>query len=97
MYVLNRSKCEAYLGTEKTEARIKAVLQSAPHVPYFTAPKLDGLLGNKTSFETKFERAWDEAKDDPWLVFHSSGTTGELSYSDRVDYIITLLTLCYLL
>lgn len=78
-HILNKTECEVYLGTEDVVDAIKAVLSSAPRVQYIAAPKLDDLFQDTEPIEVEFGRSWDEAKDDPWLVFHSSGTTGELS------------------
>lgn len=83
-HILNETECEVYLGTEDVADAIKAVLPYAPRVQYIAAPNLDNLFQDTEPIEMEFGRSWDEAKDDPWLVFHSSGTTGELSHPHRL-------------
>ena len=41
------------------------------------AIKLEELLQPLTAEPIKYTKSWEEGKDDPWLVFHTSGTTGE--------------------
>lgn len=83
-HILNETECEVYLGTEDVADAIKAVLPYAPRVQYIAAPNLDNLFQDTEPIEMEFDRSWDEARDDPWLVFHSSGTTGELSHPHRL-------------
>lgn len=57
------------------------MLHYAPQTQYVTLPNLDDLFQDTESTEINFNHSWDEAKDDPWLVFYISGTTGKLGPS----------------
>lgn len=39
-------------------------------------PELAEFLDSTPAKLVPFTKTWEEAKDDPWLVFHTSGTTG---------------------
>ncbi|KAJ5799260.1 uncharacterized protein N7518_001328 [Penicillium psychrosexuale] len=74
-YVLQKAECEVYLSTEHVAKDIKAALEHAPEIQYMAAPSLDDLFRDKEPIAIEYTKPWDDAKDDPWLVFHSSGTT----------------------
>ena len=39
-------------------------------------PELSQLLWQDIQVPFQYNKVWSEAKDDPWLIFHTSGTTG---------------------
>ena len=50
-------------------------------IPYsmdsFDFPELDQFLKDDEATQFFYKKSWEEGKDDPWLVFHTSGTTGK--------------------
>jgi len=78
-YVLQKANCEVYLSTKHVVKDIKTALQYAPEIQYMVAPRLSELFRDTEPIAIEYTKLWDDAKDDPWLVFHSSGTTGEPS------------------
>ena len=76
-HVLRKAECEVYLSTKHVANDIKAALEHAPEIQYMDAPRLDDLFRDTEPIAIEYTKPWDDAKDDPWLVFHSSGTTGE--------------------
>jgi acyl-CoA synthetase (AMP-forming)/AMP-acid ligase II len=45
-------------------------------LPLFQAPEIPELLAEGEVRQYKFTKTWDEAKDDPVMVLHTSGSTG---------------------
>lgn len=41
------------------------------------APPLEEWITEKPAKPYAFDTPWNEAADDPWLIFHTSGTTGK--------------------
>lgn len=41
-----------------------------------TVPEIDEFMKETEAPIYTYTKAWEEGKDDPWLVFHTSGTTG---------------------
>lgn len=52
------------------------ILEDAPHIQQIAAPELDSLLQETPAEPFVYPRSWGEGKKDPWLVAHTSGTTG---------------------
>ncbi|CAI7665550.1 unnamed protein product [Penicillium pancosmium] len=74
--ILNAKNCGLYLRTPAMAEPIAAVLKEAPHVQVITVPDLSVFLNEDTAPKYTYSKSWEEAKDDPWVVFHTSGTTG---------------------
>ncbi|KAE8133478.1 hypothetical protein BDV38DRAFT_274310 [Aspergillus pseudotamarii] len=55
--------------------QVDAILREAPHVQAVGVPELDEFLREDEAVPYNYDKTWDEGKDDPWLVFHTSGTT----------------------
>lgn len=55
---------------------VATVLQEAPHLQAITVPGIDVFMNEATAPTYTYPLSWEEGKDDPWLVFHTSGTTG---------------------
>lgn len=49
---------------------------------------LEELLTEHQVTTVPFDKTWDEAESEPWLVFHTSGTTGLLFSPDRKGALI---------
>lgn len=59
---------------------VDAMLQDAPHVKAITAPELEEIMQETEETPYNYPKSWDDGADDPWLVFHTSGTTGLLIF-----------------
>ncbi|KAJ5715912.1 uncharacterized protein N7483_013093 [Penicillium malachiteum] len=49
---------------------------SASHIQTITVPPLEQFLNETEATSVNYSKTWEEEQDDPWLVFHTSGTTG---------------------
>lgn len=74
--ILEHTNCTVYLRAASMTAFVDSVLSEAPHVQTVTAPDLEQIMQEAEAPPYVYSKTWDEAKDDPWLVFHTSGTTG---------------------
>ena len=78
-HILEESSCRAYLCGSELKERVSEVLGlvKASDVLELKVPELSELFSNKDAPSFPFTKTWDEAADNPWLIFHTSGTTGE--------------------
>ncbi|MCJ1312470.1 hypothetical protein MMC25_006144 [Agyrium rufum] len=70
----------AYVGT--TNLRYPILAMAAGEVQKVASPELEGLLRDEPAEPFVYRKSWKEGKDDPWLVFHTSGTTGNSTAND---------------
>lgn len=56
---------------------VDEIVQRDLNIRIVVAPELEELLQDKQSKPFVYQKSWKEGKDDPWLVFHTSGTTGK--------------------
>ena len=75
--ILSLQNCKLYLRPESTASAVDKILQNQPSVRTITAPGLDDLFKNIPAQSVKYQKSWEDGKDDPWLIFHTSGTTGQ--------------------
>ena len=77
LHILNSINCKLYLRPASAAAAITdEIVKRQPSIQAIEAPDLDELLRDDPAEPVVYEKSWTEARDDPWLVFHSSGTTG---------------------
>ena len=76
LQILEKKGCAIYLRPEEMTESVGGVLKGAPHVHPITVPALDHFLNETEASPVNYPKSWAEGKDDPWLVFHTSGTTG---------------------
>ena len=62
------------------KARVEELKQSKADLQAFEVPSLDELI-TASSKHYPYTKTWREARTDPILVAHSSGSTGENSAS----------------
>lgn len=74
--ILEAKRCTLYLRPSSLEKQVGAVLKDAPHIQAMTVPEIDEFMKETEAPIYTYTKAWEEGKDDPWLVFHTSGTTG---------------------
>ncbi|KAL8898242.1 MAG: hypothetical protein Q9207_006806 [Kuettlingeria erythrocarpa] len=76
VHLLKSTECRAYVCSRSVEDQAKLVTQGFQELPVILAPELQDLLQDDTSPSYAYTKSWDEAKNDPWIIFHTSGTTG---------------------
>lgn len=74
--MLSKTSCSLVVRTDSMEAVVDDLVKRGLHLQAIEAPELDSLLTTTTVDAINYQKSWDQAKDDPWIVFHTSGTTG---------------------
>lgn len=59
--------------------RVDTILRDAPHIQAIAAPELGDIMQETEATPYNYPKSWGDGVDDPWLVFHTSGTTGRLT------------------
>ncbi|KAH8726600.1 AMP-binding enzyme [Phaeosphaeriaceae sp. PMI808] len=86
-HLLASSNCKFMLHTAQENDQVKVMLQGSPHIQPMVVPDLDAWLNAPPTAPYPYPKSWPEGKDDPWLIFHTSGTTGFpklISYTNRM-------------
>ena len=74
-YLLDKTKCKAFIYASLSPS-IQNILDERPHIRGIVAPTLLDWIKDEPAVPYGFKKSWDEAADDPWIIFHTSGTTG---------------------
>lgn len=74
--IFEKKGCKLYLRPEETAESVTQILKSAPHIQTVTFPPLDDFFNETEASPVYYPKTWEQGKDDPWMVFHTSGTTG---------------------
>ena len=75
--ILNEKNCKVYLRSANTGAFVDSVTQTASGIMTAIVPELNQLFQDAEPEPVSYSKSWDEDMDDPWFVFHTSGTTGK--------------------
>ncbi|KAF2705779.1 putative AMP-binding enzyme [Pleomassaria siparia CBS 279.74] len=77
-HLIRASECKTFLHGEQNAAVVHQVLSKSSGIeaPALQVPPLSDWLFNEHLASFHFEKSPDDAKNDPWLIFHTSGTTG---------------------
>ncbi|KAJ5668962.1 hypothetical protein N7462_010032 [Penicillium macrosclerotiorum] len=74
--IFEKTGCTLYLRPQESAASVAEILKDAPHIHTITVPALGEFFNEIEAIPVNYSKSWEEGKDDPWLVFHTSGTTG---------------------
>ncbi|KUJ12950.1 putative AMP-binding enzyme [Mollisia scopiformis] len=86
-YLLDKTECTAFIYAETSRHSIQSILDEQPHLRAIVAPPLLEWMTEAQAEPYGFDKSWDEAADDPWIIFHTSGTTGlpkPIIYTNRM-------------
>ncbi|KAF2202541.1 putative AMP-binding enzyme [Delitschia confertaspora ATCC 74209] len=78
-HLLNESGCRSFLygGGAPFRAVAESVISESENgIGLVKVPELKEILEAESVTPVPFTRTWEEAKDEPWMIFHTSGTTG---------------------
>ena len=74
--ILSLKGCAVYLTADKTGDDVQELKRREPNIQFVQAPKLDKFLNENPAHAVEYQKSWENGKDNPWLIFHTSGTTG---------------------
>ena len=75
--ILSLKNCKVYVRSQSMSTVVDEIIRREPSVRPIDAPELHELLCDTSAEPVLYEKSWDDGRDDPWLVFHTSGTTGQ--------------------
>lgn len=75
-YLLDQTKCTAFIFAQTSRVSVEKILSTRPLVNGVVAPSLHEWITDKEATLYPYDRTWEESKKDPWIIFHTSGTTG---------------------
>lgn len=77
-HLLKISGCKSYLYAAPLKPMVEEVYSfvgtDGPILKQI--PDVSALLDTTKAATVAYTKSWDEASKDPWLIFHTSGTTG---------------------
>ncbi|MCJ1388063.1 hypothetical protein MMC18_000907 [Xylographa bjoerkii] len=76
MHLLSVTNCTTYLHAATLEPLIHSICDKHPHVQPLKIPELHEWLFQNEGRPFPYHKTWEQAKLDPWIIFHTSGTTG---------------------
>ncbi|KAL9053698.1 MAG: hypothetical protein Q9206_003833 [Seirophora lacunosa] len=76
VHLLEKTNCGAFICSQSLEAQANLVTQACQGIPVIPAPELHHLLREDIAPSYAYTKSWEEAMKDPWIIFHTSGTTG---------------------
>lgn len=56
---------------------IKSLLGEPEIINRMIVPELHGWMSVDVAPVYVYQKSWEEANYDPWIIYHSSGTTGK--------------------
>ena len=74
--ILSAKSCRLYVRPDSVADAIQEIIGNDSNIQTVAAPGLYQLLNNEPAELVTYDKSWQDGKDDPWLVFHTSGTTG---------------------
>ena len=85
MHLLRITNCSTYLYAASFGQRVQSVLGVNSSVRPSVIPELQEWLFKEEAIVFPYQKTWEDGKSDPWLIFHTSGTTGKMLrlYIDR--------------
>lgn len=86
-HLLTAANCTTVLHATQECGKIDAIIEGSPHIRSIVVPDLEVWLHASPIATFQCSKSWQEGKDDPWLHFHTSGTTGIprlVTYTNRM-------------
>ncbi|CEN60488.1 hypothetical protein ASPCAL02925 [Aspergillus calidoustus] len=74
--ILAKKRCTIYLRPASMADHVTAILHGTSHIQAIEVPGIEECFREEEAETITYSKTWDEGKDDPWLVYHTSGTTG---------------------
>ncbi|KAK5097631.1 hypothetical protein LTR70_000656 [Exophiala xenobiotica] len=74
--ILSQKQCTTFLHSKELAYAVNEVVSLDPAVKALEFPELTDFLKAEPAEPVPYTKTWAEGKNDPWLCFHTSGTTG---------------------
>ena len=77
LHVLDFTECNTYLCPVSTVPMIEKIHAERPAIQLLVVPSCEEWLDEEISEDYLYRKTFEEAKEDTFMIVHSSGTTGE--------------------
>lgn len=74
--LLSKTSCTTYIRPQNISATVDVIAAIGDKIQVINAPELSQITADAPTTSVSFDKEWESNKDDPWLIFHTSGTTG---------------------
>ena len=74
---MKKAGVSLYLRSDSHKELVDGIINENPEITSHSIPEQDDWLNGEVVKPYAFEKSWEEARNDPWVIFHTSGTTGE--------------------
>lgn len=89
--ILEQKNCGFFLHATTHADDVREVAKIDENIVPLAVPELGTFFTDEPAEKTLYSKVWEEAKDDPWLCFHTSGTTG---MRRLIEFLSRTLTIC---
>jgi len=76
LHLLDATVCKAFVYSMVHADHVQSLVAFRPNVNPILIPEAQGWFHADQVAVYEYKKTWDEAKLDPWIIFHTSGTTG---------------------
>lgn len=77
IHLVDATGCKYYLHAQFANDQVGAFLSDRPNVHPIAVPELNEWLTDNEAPQYPYKKNWPTGNHDPWLIFHTSGTTGK--------------------
>src|SRR3954466_9537082 len=77
LHILDQKNCNLYVRPESMGSTVDHIVQRRHGLQIIAGPGLEELLQDNQAEPFVYRKSWEEGKEDPWLTFHTAGTTGK--------------------
>ncbi|KAK3172369.1 hypothetical protein OEA41_005690 [Lepraria neglecta] len=77
IHLLEATGSQAYLCAASNRADVELLVKGRSSMRVIDTPDDCGWLIAQDAKHYPYTKTWEEAKNDPWIIFHTSGTTGK--------------------
>ncbi|PSN68711.1 acetyl-CoA synthetase-like protein [Corynespora cassiicola Philippines] len=86
-HLIDAANCKFCIYSEEVQDQLKGLLDGRTHIRPVVIPPVDTWFTDVAATHYPYHKSWDEGQHDPWLIFHTSGTTGFpklVTYTNRM-------------
>ncbi|KAL9098558.1 MAG: hypothetical protein Q9187_009637, partial [Circinaria calcarea] len=77
IHLLQATKCSTYLHAAASGLLVNQVVEKTSEIRSIEIPETSAWLRDEKARSFPYNKSWEEGRSDPWLIFHTSGTTGD--------------------
>ena len=73
---------------------IESLITERATIRRVSVPEMQEWVSEKEAQHYRYEKSWDEAKLNPWIIIHTSGTTGAIGFQLWSKTVINCQQVC---